>query len=280
MKRIIVVLMAVAMLFAFQTSDAQIIPPTGDSTHPVSAKGARKAHKGWRLVWSDEFNDNEIDKSSWSRCPIMSAPWAIYMTDADSLCQEKDGVLSVHAINRPEGCDDKRPFLTGGVETLGKRSLHFGRIDVRARFDCAKGFWPAIWLMPDIEICWPDGGEIDIMEHINCDPKIFQTAHSLHTWEWREPETQFGFVSKVDQDVFNVYSVEINYNTIEFYINGVKTGSYERIKPDKPDQFPFSEHPFYLILSAQLGGDWAGEVEPKDLPVKMEIDYVRFYKRK
>ena len=148
MKRIIVVLMAVAMLFAFQTSDAQIIPPTGDSTHPVSAKGARKAHKGWRLVWSDEFNDNEIDKSSWSRCPIMSAPWAIYMTDADSLCQEKDGVLSVHAINRPEGCDDKRPFLTGGVETLGKRSLHFGRIDVRARFDCAKGFWPAIWLMP------------------------------------------------------------------------------------------------------------------------------------
>ena len=163
---------------------------------------------------------------------------------------------------------------------MGKRSLHFGRIDVRAGFDCAKGFWPAIWLMPDVEIGWPDGGEIDIMEHINCDPKLFQSVHSLHTWEWREPETQAGFVSRIDQDVFNVYSVEINYNTIEFYINGVKTGSYERIKPDQPNQFPFSEHPFYLILSAQLGGDWAGEVEPKDLPVKMEIDYVRFYKRR
>ena len=103
MRKFFIISMALAMFFAAQMSNAQIIPPTSDNTNPVSAKGARKAHKGWRLVWADEFNDNKIDKSAWSRCPIMSAPWAIYMTDTDSLCQEKDGLLSVHAINRPEG---------------------------------------------------------------------------------------------------------------------------------------------------------------------------------
>jgi hypothetical protein len=32
-----------------------------------------------------------------------------------------------------------------------------------------------------------------------------------------------------------------------------------------------------MILSAQLGGHWIGPIEASQLPVKMEIDYVRFY---
>ena len=54
------------------------------------------------------------------------------------------------------------------------------------------------------------------------------------------------------------------------------TFTYKR-EPFGDSQFPFAGHPFYVILSAQLGGSWVGEVNPADLPVKMEIDYVRFY---
>jgi hypothetical protein len=27
----------------------------------------------------------------------------------------------------------------------------------------------------------------------------------------------------------------------------------------------------------QLGGNWVGRIDPDDLPVEMEIDWVRFY---
>ena len=29
----------------------------------------------------------------------------------------------------------------------------------------------------------------------------------------------------------------------------------------------------------QLGGSWVGGVDPQDLPVEMEIDWVRFYRK-
>jgi hypothetical protein len=65
-----------------------------------------------------------------------------------------------------------------------------------------------------------------------------------------------------------------------FFINGQKTFTYPRIKTDKEGQFPFSEHKYYLLLDMQLGGSWVGKVNPDDLPVEMEIDWVRFYEFK
>lgn len=280
MRRNLIVTLIMSTLLASNTLFAQAILPTEDGTQPVSAKGARKAHKGWKLVWADEFNDNKIDEKAWGRCPANNADWGKHMSNLESLCQEKDGVLQLHAINRPEGIDDPRPFLTGGVQSKDLRSMQLGRFDVRARFDCAKGFWPAIWLMPDAKIPWPKGGEIDIMEHLSYENDLYQTVHSPYTLEKREPKSQSGFVSKIDPKLFNVYSVIIYEDRIEFYVNNVKTGTYERMNPDRPDQFPYSNHPFYVILSAQLGGAWVGEVEPKDLPARMDIDYVRFYQLK
>jgi len=65
-----------------------------------------------------------------------------------------------------------------------------------------------------------------------------------------------------------------------FFINGQKTFTYPRIQTDKEGQFPFSEHRYYLLLDMQLGGSWVGKVNPDDLPVEMEIDWVRFYEFK
>lgn len=280
MKQSFSFLLLISILLSAQIGIAQNHPSKDDPTRPVSAKGSRKAHKGWKLIWADEFNDNKIDQSAWERCPANSADWGRHMSDLDSLCREKDGVLQLYGINRPEGVDDSRPYLTGGVQSRGMRSLQLGRVDVRARFDCGKGFWPAIWLMPDIKIGWPKGGEIDIMEHLNSETTAYQTVHSPHTLQKREPKSQSSFTSTIDPKLFNIYSVVINQNSIEFYVNNVKSGSYERMTPELPEQFPFADHPFYVILSAQLGGVWVGEVEPKDLPVRMDIDYVRFYQRK
>ena len=115
----------------------------------------RRAHKGWRLVWAEEFDSDQLDTTSWSRCKAGGADWMRHMSPLDSLCRVEDGTLRLYGIRTPEGLDDDRPCITGGVDSKGKRSLRGpARIDVRARFDCAQGFWPAIWLMPDSDIGW------------------------------------------------------------------------------------------------------------------------------
>ena len=74
--------------------------------------------------------------------------------------------------------------------------------------------------------------------------------------------------------------VLIRENGIQYevdYINGQKTFTYNRLDPEPKDQYPFDDYDYYMILSAQLGGHWIGPIEASQLPVKMEIDYVRFY---
>lgn len=236
--------------------------------------------KGWRMVWSDEFDGTALDTLSWSRCSAGHPDWMRHMSPLDTLCRVGEGTLTLQGVCRPDASDDPRPYLTGGVQSRGKRSLRAGRVDVRARFDCAQGFWPAIWLMPDNDLPWPSGGEVDIMEHLNHDSVAYQTVHSLHTLNERHPRIQSSTTAAIDRDGFNVYTAIITDSAVEFYINGRLTSTYPRLCPAVADQYPFADHPFYVILSAQLGGSWVGEVDPAQLPVSMQVDYVRFYEKR
>lgn len=63
----------------------------------------------------------------------------------------------------------------------------FGRFEIRAKLPnpSSIGIWPAHWLMPDPKtsvppnVCWPVGGEIDIMEAVggNSYNQVFGTFH-------------------------------------------------------------------------------------------------------
>lgn len=241
------------------------------------------SRKVWKLVWKEEFNGKKLDTRSWSRYTRNGgSDWDRHMSGLDSLCRIENGVLQLWGINTPKGYkdEDNRIFLTGGVGSKGKRAVKNGRFEVRARYDCGEGFWPAIWLMPDTTIRHPYGGEIDIMEHLNFDNIVFQTVHTPHTLFKYEPAIQNYVMVPIKKEEFNTYAVEINTSEIIFYINGEKTFSYKNQEPELKEQFPFNNYPFYIILSAQLGGSWVGKVNPKDLPVKMEVDYVKIYERR
>ncbi len=261
---------------AQQKSDDKFLPTEQHSRQ----QNAKRAHKGWRLVWADEFSGTEIDKSSWQRCLRYGSPWNRHMSLLDSLCRVENGVVQLWGINKPEGYKDSLNFLTGGLNTQGKRSIRMGRIDVRARFDFAQGWWPAIWLMPESKLPWPEAGEVDIMEHLNFDDYIYQTVHSGHIEGLRLPKTQHDHKEPVDMTCYNTYSVEITSDEVIYYINDRKTFTYKRLDPEPECQFPFDDYNYYMILSAQLGGHWIGPIEASQLPVKMEVDFVRFYERK
>ena len=246
---------------------------------------AQKNHaKKWKLAWSEEFNGNSLDTLLWSKVPRGDADWKRHMSDNDELYAVKDGNLMLWGVNNNIDKSDTMPYLTGGVRCVGKHSFGNGRIEIRAKFDCANGFWPAIWMLPDVvPPVWPKGGEIDIMEHLNHDAIVYQTVHSAYTQKVNDVQGHYivhSATAIINPDDYNVYAMEKYDDSIVFFVNNERIYCYEKQNINGEDQFPFSGFEFYLILSAQLGGSWVGKIDLAQLPVVLCIDWVRFYERK
>lgn len=235
----------------------------------------------WELAWEENFDQDAIDYNIWSKVPRGTADWQNTQSYDDRCYDIKDGNLILKGIVNDNMEADTAKFLTGGLYTKGKKSFFGGRIEIRARLHGAKGAWPAFWMLPfDREkYKWPNGGEIDIMERLNYDSFAYQTVHSAYTYVLGIKEPNNYGTLEINPEDYNVYAVEINPESISFYINGKHNITYPKIETDEEGQFPFYI-PMYLLIDMQLGGSWVGEVDPKDLPVQMEIDWVRYYTRK
>jgi beta-glucanase (GH16 family) len=187
----------------------------------------------------------------------------------------------VYGKYKSQSCQtgNQETFACGGIFTDKTFSFRYGYVEVRARFDCADGVWPAIWMLPcDSEkYGWPHGGEIDIMERMNQDAFVYQTVHSYYTHTLKQDDNPpNGAIVAIKPNDFNVYGVDFYPDSLVFHINGMKTFTYPRIETEYEGQFPF-DMAQYLLIDMQLGGTWVGEVDPTGLPVEMVVDWVRHY---
>ena len=132
---------------------------------PVAARAAPVPEPDWnpgahfRLVFDSEFNGTSVD-SQWNTGwygtgitgPVNSNETVRY---SSANVSESGGFLRL-ALGRHYG---------SLVDTNGKFSLRYGRVEVRACLPSSRGAvadWPAIWL--DGQPVWPSNGEIDIAE--------------------------------------------------------------------------------------------------------------------
>ena len=232
------------------------------------------------MVWHDEFDSGTLDETVWSKIPRSKADWAVHMTSDERLYGFEDGNLVLRGMVNDFLPKDKAEFLTGGVWTKYKKNFGFGRIEVRAKFDVAQGFWPAIWMLPQSTktLKWPHGGEIDIMEHFGDSPYVNHTIHSHYTYNLRRRKRPpYVAYPKYNEGEYNVYGMERFQDSLVFSVNGQRTMNYPRFRKGANDQFPFSQHDYYLILDAQLGNDGSPSIDQSKLPVELRIDYVRYY---
>lgn len=237
---------------------------------------------GWQLVWEEEFEGGTLDEAVWSRIPRGKPDWQNTQSADDRCYALRDGMLVLRGIVNDDRTADTAAYLTGGVWTRGKHAFEGGRIEVRARLHGARGAWPAIWLLPfeTEKYMWPQGGEIDIMERLNHDSIAYQTVHSHYTYTLGiENDPRHGSTMAIDPDAFNVYGVDLWPDSVVFRINGRRHFAYPRIETDREGQYPFDK-PYYLLVDMQLGGTWVGEIDPAEVPVEMEVDWVRYYRRK
>lgn len=144
-------------------------------------------------------------------------------------------------------------------------------------------FWTALWMLPDEDICWPKGGEIDMLESDIWGQQPPYAPHAAYHWEHQgspcfkdASKNGFGGVPqakspKIDysQD-FHTYSVEV---TPRLLIFSVDDEPYLTITSAKAEGvLPYT--PMYIIMGNQLWKNWN---YPRELPADFEIDYVKTY---
>ena len=246
----------------------------GSATQPVQP--------AWQLVWQDEFSGTTLDDSKWSLCARGKADWQNTMSDDPRLLALKDSVLHLRGIVNDKQDKDPAPYLTAGIISKGKFDFQYGKVQILARFKSAQGAWPALWML-GVDKGWPANGEIDLMEHLNFDHKVYQTVHSEYTLTIDKTDTPaHGGTAVIDRDAWNTYGCEWDADQIVFTVNGTPTHTYPRVPTMGEKQWPFNQ-PFYFIFSMQIGGKWvndSGPTDPTHYPAGMEIDWVRVYSRK
>ncbi|MBL7763646.1 MAG: glycoside hydrolase family 16 protein, partial [Chitinophagaceae bacterium] len=170
-------------LFQFAAMSASVFL-LGCSKHTASQKNV--------LEWHEEFNQtNSFDEKSWTKIPRGTSDWDKYMSNYDSLYAIRDGKLILRGIKNTNQPNDTARYITGGLYTKDKVNFGFGRLEIRAKLNGARGAWPAIWMLAENNQ-WPDGGEIDIMERLNSDSIAYQTIHTYFTYHLKIKEPKQG----------------------------------------------------------------------------------------
>lgn len=244
----------------------------------IVQKEGREAKK-WKLVWEDDFDGNEIDSTKWSRIPKGESDWNKHMSTVDDVFRLENGSLYLRGINNPDTTKDPRPFITGGIWSKNKFAFQYGRIEIRAKLGSAQGAWPAMWMLAELDKYgkYPLNGEIDIMEHLNYDTIIYQTTHSHYTLNLGQKDNPpHGGTAPVNVNEYNIYGLSWYPNKIVFQLNGKDTFTYPRVEGVDKSQWPYDQ-PFFILIDQQLGGNWVGQVDQSQLPVEMEIDWVKVY---
>lgn len=236
------------------------------------------------VIFKDDFDvPGNPDPSKWVLARKADSDWNDEMSESYDQAYVKDGNL-VLVAEKVDGV-----YKAGGIETRGKFSFTFGKVEIRAKITRhPNGAFPALWLMPLTSIYkgWPFGGEIDMMEHVKQEPNIHHAIHTNYTFNLNIKNPAPTTSVKCNYADYNIYGMEWNENEIMFYVNGVKTLTYPNLRlEDEAEkmQWPFTkDSAFYLILNMGLGGDregsWAGPIDDANLPAIMEVDWVKVSK--
>lgn len=243
---------------------------------------AEESDKGkWKLVWEDNFDQTGLpDPSIWSyeEGNIRNKEAQFYTKNRLENARVENGKLIIEA--RKDNWNDQE-ITSASIHTYGKKSILYGRIEVRAKLPSGVGTWPAIWMLGDVikeGVGWPSCGEIDIMENVGFNPDIIHA--NIHTKSYNHSiGTGKGdkITIKNPHKKFHTYTLEWYEDRMEFFVDGERYFVYKQENAGN-DVWPFNK-PHYLILNLAIGGAWGGQqgIAEDLLPQKYFIDYVRVY---
>ncbi len=296
---------------------AAVVLGVGAWALPVRLNDAAgPAPDGWKLVWGDEFDGKDIDRSKWDfdvgngfydyNAGRWISGWGNdelqYYTREPDNAFVKDGALHVRALKQSlHGCGYTSAKLKTRKRDGGPLfNQKYGRFEFRAKLPTGRGVWPALWMLPQDDKYggWPCSGEIDVMEARGQEPtKVLGTLHFGSRWPANTHESR-DYVLPGGGTIadFHVYAVEWLPGEVRWLVDGRQyaaqsfwwsSGKTERGQGAKPtkeaDLYPWPapfDQPFYLILNVAVGGKFLGNPDKTTtFPAEMVVDYVRVYEK-
>lgn len=245
----------------------------------------------FRLIWSDEFNGNSINRSNWTfDIGNGNNGWGNnelqYYTDRNENARVEDGNLIIEA--KKEHYNNSN-YTSARLKTKNLKEFTYGRIEAKIKLPDGQGIWPAFWMLGSSfngDSDWPQCGEIDIMEHLNNESLIHGT---LHIKQNNYPKTLGGTTTLIDPEEYHIYAVEWSPSYIKWFVDDnlyyqVPLGGQIKINencyyvPSNAIKNEALSKPFFIILNIAVGGNWPKSPdESTQFPSKMYVDYVRVY---
>jgi beta-glucanase (GH16 family) len=226
----------------------------------------------YQLVWSDEFNGTSVNTGNWNLDngnPGVNNEKEYYQAANATVT---GGNLVITARQQSMG---GQPYTSSKLNSYGKFSITYGRIEARIKLPMVQGTWPAFWMLGNSinqGTPWPDCGEIDIMEHVNTSNLNLGTMH----WNGGSGHVQYGSSITTTPGDFHVYAVEWDTQSIRWYVDNTLyvTGNIA----NNINNTGAFHNPFYIILNLAIGGDLPGNtIDNGSLPTTMMVDYVHVY---
>lgn len=269
----------------------------------------------WKLVWNDEFDGAQIDRTKWDFdlgngfYDYNTNAWISGWGNGELQCYTKEpenvavseGLLHLRALKESyQGCG----YTSARLKTRKRDgspllATKYGRIEICSKLPTGQGVWPAVWMLPqdDKYGTWAASGEIDIVEARGQEPaKVAGTLHFGSRWPANAQashEYQFAEGSIAD---FHFYALEWEPGVIRWYVDGQnyatqtfwwsssKVANGQGAAPVNESELnpwpaPFDQ-PFYLLLNVAVGGQFPGNPDQTTkFPAEMLVDYVRIFER-
>jgi beta-glucanase (GH16 family) len=250
----------------------------------------------YNLIWADDFNGavgSSPDGSKWGfetggggygnseLEDYTSSTNNAYIT-SDSAAQDGKALV-IKAIKQNDGNNcwyGACQYTSARMNTSGKFTVQYGRIEARAKMPIGKGMWPAFWMLGDNigSVGWPQSGEIDIMETIGTD--ITNNHGSIHGPGYSGGSDRTATYTLPGgaqfSDAYHTFRIDWSPNQIQWFVDG---NLYETRTPAdvSPNQWAFN-HPFFLIMNLAVGGTWPGSPDGSTVfPQELRFDYVHVY---
>ena len=244
---------------------------------------------GLNLVWSDEFNS--INTGTWNH-ETGGGGWGNnereYYTAGNNASVQFDAQANSNVLVLEARRDNpanyncwygRCEYTSARMNSSGKRTFTYGRIEARLKLPQTQGIWPAFWLLGnDIgTVGWPACGELDIMEHVGFEPAITHGAMHGPNYSGNTPFAGTNYLNENVNANYHVYAIEWNSTSVRWLVDGVQFYSVTKSQVQGYGNWVF-DHPMFVLLNVAVGGNWPGNPDGGSVfPQRMYVDYIRVY---
>jgi beta-glucanase (GH16 family) len=253
---------------------------------------ARPDLAGMKLIFDDEFDGGELDRSKWQLgTEPNGSQWgsSAYFVPVEQkelvpkVYIQSGGILRLRA-NYDAQFQDPVPWGQKWYSGLISTAFSDGRppigafrrgcVEVKQKLPAGRGVWPGNWGLNLMSM--RNGGdplgqlEIDGLEEYGYDPTRFHSG--LIDWSNQDIRTNnvgsWIYTPDLSAD-FHTYDYCIGATTITIYFDGVQKESLPLYRPETMDKV-------FWMFNLAMGSGWPIDIPPAGY-YELQIDYVRIW---